>query len=129
MTVSPSFDLTSTHDTQLQQQKEKGVPEEAGREPRSVWGDNDALVFVKKWVRTRHAILFRLSNHTVQVMFLDSTEVILSSEAKLVTFCDKQGQRRTMSLQEVTEAPRSDITKRLKYTKDILRQLITSGKR
>ena len=114
---------------QLQQQKEKGLPEEYGREPRNVWGDNDALVFVKKWVRTRHAILFRLSNHTVQVMFLDSTEVILSSEAKLVTFCDKQGQRRTMSLQEVTEAPRSDITKRLKYTKDILRQLITSGKR
>lgn len=93
------------------------------------WAEAEPLVFVKKWVRTRHAILFRLSNHTVQVMFLDNTEIILSSEAKMITFADKQGARRTMTLAEVTEAPRSDVTKRLKYTKDILRQLITSGKR
>ena len=29
------------------------------------------LPYVKKWVRTRHAILFRLSNQTVQVVFFD----------------------------------------------------------
>lgn len=29
------------------------------------------LPYIKKWVRTRHAILFRLSNRTVQVMFFD----------------------------------------------------------
>jgi len=29
------------------------------------------LPFVKKWVRTRHAILFRLSDQTVQVVFFD----------------------------------------------------------
>ena len=31
----------------------------------------DELVYLKKWVRTRHAILFRLSNKTVQVVFFD----------------------------------------------------------
>lgn len=29
------------------------------------------MPYVKKWVRTRHAILFRLSNRTVQVIFFD----------------------------------------------------------
>lgn len=29
------------------------------------------MPFLKKWVRTRHAILFRLSNRTVQVVFFD----------------------------------------------------------
>ena len=29
------------------------------------------MPFLKKWVRTRHAILFRLSNRTVQVLFFD----------------------------------------------------------
>jgi polo-like kinase 1 len=91
--------------------------------------NDEAMVFVKKWVRTRHAILFRLSNHTVQVMFLDNTEVLLSSEATVVTYADKQGLRKSMALQEVMEQGRSDIIKRLKYTKDILRQLISSGKR
>ena len=38
--------------------------------PRTAWGDSasEPLVYVKKWVRTRHAIFFRLSNHTVQVI-------------------------------------------------------------
>ena len=49
------------------------------------------MPFLKKWVRTRHAILFRLSNRTVQVLFFDRSEVLLSSEARMVTYVNKQG--------------------------------------
>jgi hypothetical protein len=142
--------LQHFRDYLLQQEKEKlerdpahaarvGAHRALGREvvpgqPRAVWGENEndpnaSLVYVKKWVRTRHAILFRLSNHTVQVMFLDNTEVILSSEARIITFADKAGNRRTYSVGEIVKEPRSDISKRLKYTKDILRQLISGSKR
>jgi polo-like kinase 1 len=62
-------------------------------------------------------------------MFLDNTEIMLSNDARVVTYLDKQGVRKTMSLTEVVQSPRADITKRLKYTKDILRQLITNAKR
>ena len=62
-------------------------------------------------------------------MFLDNTEVILSSEARIITFADKSGNRRTYAVGEIVKEPRSDITKRLKYTKDILRQLISGSKR
>lgn len=115
----------------MQQQKEKNEKDGEKPPPRTVWGDdeNAPKVYVKKWVRTRHAILFRLSNQNIQVMFLDNTEIILSNEAKVVTFLDKQGVRKTMNLNEVVSSPRNDITKRLKYTKDILRQLITNAKR
>jgi POLO box duplicated region len=34
------------------------------------------MPFLKKWVRTRHAILFRLSNRTVQVLFFDRRLVL-----------------------------------------------------
>ena len=90
-------------------------------------GDQD-MIYVKKWVRTRHAILFRMSNRTVQVTFFDKTEIILASQAKLVTYVDKARKRTTYSLYEITRSKRSEIQKRLKYTKDILQQLI-SGKR
>jgi len=91
--------------------------------------DEDELCYLKKWVRTRHAILFRLSNRTVQVVFFDHTEVLLSSEAKLVTYVDKQRNRSTHSLGAVMKEPRADIAKRLKYTKDILYQLISGSKK
>ena len=35
--------------------------------------------YVKKWMKTKHAIMFRLSNKIVQVNFTDKTEIILSS--------------------------------------------------
>ena len=41
--------------------------------PRSL----ENVVYVKKWMRTRHAIMFRLSNKIVQVNFQDHTELSL----------------------------------------------------
>ena len=64
----------------------------------------------------------------LQVAFFDKTEIILASQAKLVTYVDKSRKRTTYSLYEITRSKRSEIQKRLKYTKDILQQLI-SGKR
>eukprot|EP00605_Chrysophyceae_sp_TOSAG23-4_P002605 GSChrysophyteH1.ASY1.ANO1.2876.1 assembled CDS len=90
---------------------------------------NDAdMPFLKKWVRTRHAILFRLSNRIVQVVFFDRSEVLLSSEARVVTYVNKQGMREDHSLEEVLHAGRTDIAKRLKYTKDIMYRLISVAK-
>ena len=105
-------------------------PEEKEEVERANKEDGGELVYLKKWVRTRHAILFRLSNRTVQVVFFDHTEVLLSCEARSVTYVDKERKRNTYGLSEVMGVGgRADIAKRLKYTKDILHQLITGAKR
>ena len=103
--------------------------------------EHEDLVYVKKWVRTRHAILFRLSDRTVQVVFFDHTEIILSAGARLVTYVDKMHNRTTFPLNSIAagdidfeEQPElkhnanfnAEITKRLRYAKDIMHQLITS---
>ena len=54
--------------------------------------------YVKKWLKTKHAIMFRLSNKIVQVNFQDHTEILLNSENRLVTYVDKKGERRNMPL-------------------------------
>jgi polo-like kinase 1 len=51
------------------------------------------IVYVKKWMRTKHAIMFRLSNKIVQVSFQDHTEILLNSESRLVTYVNKKGER------------------------------------
>lgn len=84
-----------------------------------------SAIYVKKWLRTRHAFIFRLSNKTIQVHFHDHTEIILSSEARVVTYMDKKGGRSTYPL--VNIPPQQDLVKRLKYTKEILYQLIVRG--
>ncbi|CAM9279186.1 unnamed protein product [Ectocarpus sp. 13 AM-2016] len=83
------------------------------------------LTFLRKWLRTRNAILFRLSNRTVQVVFADHTEILLSNEARVVTFVDKHGSRETHSLQGVLQdQSRSDITKRVRYSNELIAQLL-----
>lgn len=83
------------------------------------------LVYVKKWMRTRHAIMFRLSNKIVQVCFQDKTEIILSSESRVVTYVNKKSERSTYELSNALESTNYEMTKRLKYTKDILTHMLT----
>jgi hypothetical protein len=87
------------------------------------------MVFMKKWIKTKHAMLFRLSNGTVQVLFYDMTEVLISSEGKLITFVDKDKNRFVHSTAEIANKQQGDVSRRLKYAKEILSQLISASKR
>ena len=84
------------------------------------------IVYVKKWMRTRHAIMFRLSNKIVQVNFQDHTEIVLSSETRMVTYVDKKGERLTYPLASALESANLEMSKRLKYTKDILTHMLSN---
>ncbi len=85
------------------------------------------MVYVKKWMRTKHAIMFRLSNKLVQVNFEDHTEIILSSENREVTYVNKKGVRATYPLTTALESTNVEMAKRLKYTKDILTHMLSAS--
>jgi len=84
-------------------------------------------IYVKKWMRTKHAIMFRLSNKIVQVNFQDKTEIILNSETKEVTYVNKKGERQTYALSAALEMTNPEMSKRLRYTKDILTHIISGN--
>lgn len=80
--------------------------------------------YVKKWTRNKHAIMFQLSNKIVQVIFFDKTEAVLSSRSHTVTYVDKRGQVCSYPLSNVLDVPSAELAKRLRYTKDILVNLL-----
>jgi polo-like kinase 1 len=86
------------------------------------------LIYVKKWVQTKHAILFRLSDQTIQVVFYDQTEVLLTPDTRFVTYVDKSRVRATYCLTDDLVGTSSEIEKRLKYTKEIVSQLLAGQK-
>jgi hypothetical protein len=85
------------------------------------------LVYVKKWVRTKHAILFSLSNRTIQVIYYDQTELLLTPDIAYLTFVDKQRKRFTYNFTDDLVGASAEIEKRLRYAKDIMLQLLASG--
>ncbi len=82
---------------------------------------------MKKWAKTHHAILFRLSNKVVQVNFKDGTEIVLSSETREVTYVSKKGERLNFPLNSALESKNVEMTKRLRYTKDILTRMLAGA--
>lgn len=80
--------------------------------------------FIKKWTKNKHAILFQLSNKIVQVVFFDKTEAVLSSKSHTVTYMDKRGQMWEYPLSSALDVPNAELAKRLRYTKDILVNLL-----
>ena len=85
------------------------------------------FIYLKRFVKTKHAILFRLSNKTVQISFHDNTELILSSEKQTVTYINKKKQRLLTPLNTAFESNNKEMTKRLRYTKKILMLMISKG--
>ena len=80
------------------------------------------LPHVKNWLRTKHAVLFRLSNRTIQVNFHDGSEVLLSSEAAATVFTSKSGARGVHALADLPADP--ELLRRLRYVKEVLHQLV-----
>ena len=69
-----------------------------------------------------HVMLTCIGSH--QVNFFDDTEVLLWADKPWVTYKGKTKQRNTYNLHDITSF--QELSKRLKYTKDILSQLITT---
>ena len=85
------------------------------------------LIYLKKWMKTRHAIMFRLSNKIVQVDFQDKTQIVLSSESKLVTYVNKKGEGSQYPIATALESENAEMAKRLKYTKEILTHMLNNN--
>ena len=58
------------------------------------------------------------------MIFEDRTEILLSSESKLVTFVNKNRERTTMSLSDALDSNNPELDNRLKYTRDILNYMV-----
>eukprot|EP01032_Pedospumella_encystans_P015351 gene15351-17565_t len=79
-----------------QQRKNEGTDFSQRDFPLKRDGENstgDNMVYLHKWVRTKRAFLFCLSNRTIQVVFCDRSEVILAAGGLNCTYVNKLGQR------------------------------------
>jgi polo-like kinase 1 len=83
----------------------------------------NSLVFLKKWTAAQHAYVFRITNKIVQICFKDTTEILLCSESKHVTYVNKAHKIESYTLNEVMESGNKEVTKRIKYSREILMRM------
>merc|ERR1719242_491777 len=80
---------------------------------------NENKICVKKWLQEKYAMLFRLTNNTVQVNFTDSSKLVFQ-DSSLIMYQNKNGQKNIYTLDQVYDSKRKDLKKRFKYTQQLL---------
>jgi len=90
---------------------------------------NKDLIHMKKWLRTKTAIVFRLSNNVIQLNFFNHTKLILNTPLGLVTFINTNRQITTYYLKDIRTTNSSDpdvadMINRMAYALDVLDSMI-----
>jgi len=76
---------------------------------------------VKRWMRTKHALVFQLSNKVWQVVFQDRTEVILSAQTHLCHYISGgSGGVAVYPLGSIGDVADEYVAKRLAYSKQVV---------
>ena len=83
----------------------------------NVKANSENLVYVKKWLKTPHALIFKLSNKVLQLSYQDNSELVLSSKSKKVSYLNKKGERTTYTLSEAMKSENKELIKRLNYAR------------
>ncbi|KAJ3117387.1 Serine/threonine-protein kinase plk1 [Phlyctochytrium bullatum] len=82
-------------------------------------------VYLTKYMKTRHGVVFRLSNRVFQLNFFDHTKLILSADGLVTTFINKARKLNLMQTSDAFHDPeKKDIVSRLQYAKEIIYQMI-----
>ncbi|OMJ73441.1 hypothetical protein SteCoe_27858 [Stentor coeruleus] len=86
--------------------------------------DGKLPVYLKKWMVTKHALIFRLSSKLVQVNFMDHTEITINCDMRVITFVNRKGEKYKVPLFKALHGNNEDVIRRIKYTRDALSHMI-----
>ena len=86
------------------------------------------FIFVKKWIKTKHAFFFRLSNKNMQVCFKDKTEIFLDIKNENVIYTNKKEEKNTYPINKALNSSNYEMNNRVKYIKQVLAYMINSNK-
>ena len=84
---------------------------------------------MKKWVKTKYAIIFRFSNKAVQVCFKDKTEIFIHIINENVTYTNKTGEKIVYPLYNALNSTNYEMNKRVKYAMNVLTYMIKENKK
>ncbi|CAG8493340.1 1571_t:CDS:10 [Ambispora leptoticha] len=88
----------------------------------------EGMIFLTKYTKTAHGILFRLSNRVVQVNFYDHHKFLLSDEGRVVTWINSDQEMKTLHVNyEIFGDQYPVIASRLKYIREILKRMLIEG--
>ena len=90
--------------------------------------DLPKVVILKDFLKVQQAMLLRLSNKLIQIIFADQTEILMSTESTDFIYRNKHGEEIFDSIQNVMNSDSTEIIKRIKFSKNLMVHFIKTYK-
>jgi len=85
--------------------------------------EDESVIYIKKWMATKHAVLFRMNQGNLQANFKDDSVLLMNSTSKTLTFIDSKAKIHFCSMEKIGSSLNQDFVKRFKYTEQVLTQI------
>ena len=121
-----SEDDSSKHKSLKSKKKGKQNEQDKNKTPETKEEEKDTeSIFLRKWIKTNQAIIFRFSDKTIQVIFKDHTEIILFND--MVSYKDKNKNIKIFKIEEAINSSNFEMNKRIKYVQNIFTKIINNN--
>lgn len=78
------------------------------------------ITYIKRFVKSSHAMIFFLSNKVIQVFFKDETEILFNLYENQITYLNKQNELVTVNNNDIAHSTDKELRKRVHYIKQTL---------
>ena len=89
---------------------------------------NEPYTYIRRWMKTEQATIFRLSNKILHFFFLDKTEIIIVIYSKIVIYVNKKRERYLFQTKNALDSDDPDFIKKIKYSKEVLLKIFDEKK-
>jgi len=90
--------------------------------------DGNKAFFIKKFLISKNAILFRLSNKLIQIFFNDDTEMSFSTETTKFLYINKERNEISRDIQDAMNGNDKDLINKIKISKNLLIYFVKTHK-
>ena len=89
---------------------------------------NNKIFFIKKFLISKNAVLFRLSNKLIQIFFTDDTEMSFSTETTKFLYINQDGKEINRDIQDAMNGSDKDLINKIKISKNMLIYFVKTHK-
>ena len=90
--------------------------------------EGNKAFFIKKFLISKNAILFRLSNKLIQIFFNDDTEMSFSTETTKFLYINKERNEISRDIQDAMNGNDKDLINKIKISKNLLIYFVKTHK-
>lgn len=90
--------------------------------------NEDQLVFIRQFIKTKHAYMFKSSQKILLTIFENNVELRFDSNEEILSFIDTKGRKSFWPISSALNTDNRELKKHLKYVEELFKKILQQNK-